>query len=76
MTDLTPQAFDAMIQALPKPETLIGAPDIARAMGMSEDTVRRLARLPGVPIYMPPGLGRYFARRSELEKWLRTKPAA
>ena len=58
----------------PGPERLHGAPEIAKAIGMSEDSIPKLARTAGVPIYKPPGLGRYFAYRSELERWLRTKP--
>lgn len=73
---ITPPLFDAMVHPKPKPERLIGAPAIAKALGMSEDTVIRLAATEGVPIYKPPGLGRYYAFRSELEAWLRTKPAA
>ena len=76
MTDLSPPAFDTLVPGrMTKAERLIGASAIAKAIGMSEDTVRRLARKPGVPIYLPPGLGRYVAWRSEIEAWLRTKPA-
>lgn len=61
-------------RSMPKPERLIGAPAIAKAIGMSEDTVIKLATIEGVPIYKPHGLGRYIAFRSELELWIRTKP--
>lgn len=56
-----------------KVEKLWGAPMIAEALGVSVDTVRKWARDPAIPIYRPNG---YFARRSELERWLRTKPEA
>ncbi|MCJ8053879.1 hypothetical protein GB928_018645 [Shinella curvata] len=70
---LTPDALDAMLEGklLSKPEKLWGAPAIAVALGVSEDTVREWAKDPEVPIYRPKG---YFARRSELEIWLRRKP--
>ena len=48
-----------------------GLGNIARALGLSVDTTRRLAARPGVPIYRPDG--RYFALRSELNAWLRQK---
>ena len=70
MTDLSPTRFDAATAAR-KREKLWGAPSIAQALGVSVDTVRRLARIPSVPIYKPAG---YFAYRSELESWLRSKP--
>ena len=73
---LTPEAFDAVSRPKPRPERLIGAPAIARAIGVSERNVHDLARRPDVPIYRPPGFGRYIAFRSELENWLRTKPLA
>ena len=52
-------------------EKLWGLGNIARALGLSVDTTRRLASRPGVPIYRPDG--RYFALRSELNAWLRSK---
>lgn len=58
------------------PERLWGAPSIARAIGCSPDYVRSLAARPGVPIYRPPGTDKFFAFRSELRAWLRTKPTA
>ena len=70
-TALNPDRFDA---ALGKPEKLWGAPAIATALGVSVDKVRALATNPAVPIYKPKGCG-YFAIRSELESWLRSKPA-
>ena len=54
-----------------KVEKLWGAPMIANVLGVSEDTVKKWARDPNIPIYQPKG---YFALRSELERWLRTKP--
>lgn len=67
--EITPNHFDRIASA--KPEKLWGAPAIAAALGISVDTVREWARDPSVPIYRPRG---YFARRTELEAWLRTKP--
>ena len=52
-------------------EKIWGLGNIARALGLSVDTTRRLASRPGVPIYRPDG--RYFALRSELNAWLRQK---
>lgn len=52
---------------------LWGAEAIAAFLGVSADTVYDLAKAPGVPIYKPGG--RYFAFKSELLVWLRTKPA-
>lgn len=68
---LTPAAFDT-VTGVRKPEKLWGAPAIAKALGLSVDAVYSLARRPDSPIYRPSG--RYFARRSELDAWLRTKP--
>jgi hypothetical protein len=70
---LTAPLFDATVGQRPaRPEKLWGRPAIARALGVSVDTVVSLARNADCPIYMP--AGRYFAYRSELERWLRTKP--
>ncbi|MFJ1293235.1 hypothetical protein [Paracoccus yeei] len=41
---------------------------------MSIDTARTWAKMDGVPIYRPAGTGSYFAFRTELLAWLRTKP--
>ena len=73
---LTAPLFDAIFgkPPAPKPEKLWGRPAIAQALGVSVDMVVSLARHPGCPIYRP--AGKYFAYRSELERWLRTKPAA
>jgi hypothetical protein len=72
---LTAPLFDANFGKQPaaRPEKLWGRPAIAQALGVSVDTVVSLARNADCPIYMP--AGRYFAYRSELERWLRTKPA-
>ena len=68
---MTPEVFDAVMQ--PKRiDRLWGRPAIARALGVSEDTVTSWAKIPGVPIYEPLP-GRYLAFRSELEPWQRTK---
>lgn len=60
--------FDAITAG---PEKLWGLNSIARALGVSTDKVRRLAKKPNVPIYCPDGS--YFALRAELNAWLRTK---
>lgn len=65
------------VDALLEPERkLWGLPQIASALGVSVDTARRWARMPGVPIYRPAGTGSYFAFRSELLAWLRTEARA
>ena len=71
MSDLThsnPGRFDALS---PGSEKLWGLRAIARALGLSVDATRRLAKKPEVPIYRPDG--RYFAVRAELNAWLRSK---
>ena len=55
---------------------LWGLPLIAEALGVSIDTARAWAKMDGVPIYRPVGTGSYFAFRSELVSWLRTKPSS
>lgn len=52
---------------------LWGLPTIARVLGLSVDKVRDLAKKPEVPIYRPAGCGSYFAFKTELQSWLRTK---
>lgn len=54
-------------------EKLWGLPAIAKFLGLSIDAVRDLAKQPDVPIFRPGK--RYFAVRSELWRWLRTKPS-
>lgn len=75
MTTLTPETFDALARDTHaregRPEKLWGAATIARALGVSTDTVKAWAEDPDVPIYRPKG---YYAVRSELERWLKTKP--
>ncbi|SLN20081.1 hypothetical protein ROJ8625_00713 [Roseivivax jejudonensis] len=61
--------FDAITTG---PEKLWGLSTIASAIGVSVDKARRLAHLDHVPIYRPDGES-YFALRSELNAWLRTK---
>lgn len=68
---LTPETLDGILQ--PPPRKIWGAPAIARILGVSVDTVYALAKDPASPVYKPNG---YFAYRSELEAWLRTKPPA
>lgn len=55
-------------------EKLWGLPAIAKFLGLSVHAVRDLAQQPDVPIFKPAGGNRYFAVRSELWRWLRTKP--
>ena len=50
-----------------------GLPAIAKMLGVSVDKARELAKQDGVPIYKPCGSGQYFAFRSEIVEWLRTK---
>jgi hypothetical protein len=69
MKELTPSRFDEVAR---KRDKLWGARAIADALGVSVDKVYELARDPSVPIFKPAG---YFARRSELDTWLRTKSA-
>jgi len=52
---------------------LWGAAEIAQCIGVSIDHVYDLACDPRVPIYRPPGTGRYFAFKSELRAWLRSR---
>ncbi|NDV52174.1 DNA-binding protein [Salipiger sp. PrR003] len=59
--------FDALVAGA---EKLWGLEAIARALNVSVDKARRLAREPSVPIYRPIGAGSYFAFRSELDAWL------
>lgn len=78
MTKHTPtdaMKIDRLLDRVERPaarERLWGRPAIARALGVSEDTISTWAKIPGVPIYEPLP-GRYIAYRSELEPWLRTK---
>lgn len=62
--------FDAVTNG---PERLWGLAAIASALGVSTDTARKLAKRDDVPIYHPPGSGRYFASRRDLAVWLRSK---
>lgn len=60
------------VDALLEPDRpLWGLPQIARCAGVSVDTVRRWHRRTNAPIGKPGG--RYFAWRSELLAWLRTR---
>ena len=53
-------------------ERLWGASEIAAFLGVSVETVYAWAADPAVPIYKPGS--RYFAIKSELRDWLRSKP--
>ncbi|PSO30217.1 DNA-binding protein [Bradyrhizobium sp. MOS002] len=53
-------------------DELWGAKAIARHIGCSVDWVYQLAADPDAPVFKP--CGRYFAMKSELRSWLRTKP--
>lgn len=50
-----------------------GLPYIAKVMGVSEATARKMAKQPGVPIYRPTGSGSYVAFTGELKAWLRDR---
>lgn len=52
---------------------LWGLPMIAEVLGVSIGTARKLARQQNVPIYKPEGAGCYFAFKSELLNWLRSR---
>lgn len=67
---LTPKATDEILAGERK---LWGASAIAAFLGISVDKVYTLAKNPVVPVYKPEG-GGYFAFKSELMAWLRTKP--
>lgn len=54
-------------------ERIWGLPDIAAFLDVSVDTARRWSRKPGVPIFRAGG--RYYAFRSELWRWHRSKAA-
>ncbi len=62
--------FDAMTKGQ---EKLWGLGKIADFLGVSESTARRWANCDDVPIYKPVGQNTYFALRSELDAWLRSK---
>ncbi len=53
-------------------DALWGAKSIASFAGVGVDTIYAWALDPDVPVYKPGG--RYFAIRSELLTWLRSKP--
>ena len=53
-------------------ERLWGASEISAFLGVSVETVYSWAADPDVPIYKPGS--RYFAIKSELCDWLRSKP--
>jgi hypothetical protein len=57
---------------LPRNDALWGAKSIANEISCSVDKVYELASDPLAPVYKPGG--RYYARRSELQQWLRSKP--
>ena len=54
-------------------EALWGADAIARFAGVSVDTVKAWSKDQRAPVYKPGG--RYFAMKSELLRWFRTKAA-
>lgn len=66
---LDPWRFDAIANG---PDKIWGLGAIARALGVSEQTVRRWTdNHEGFPVYRPGG--RWFAVRAELNAWLRCK---
>jgi hypothetical protein len=72
-TDLPPLDRWRADEVLEGDGKLWGLPHIAKVLGVSVDKARDLAKAEGVPIYRPEGSGSYFAFRSELMAWLRTK---
>ncbi|WP_320176718.1 DNA-binding protein [Roseovarius pacificus] len=66
---LTPERFDAMMAGHGK---VWGLANIANQLGVSVDKARRFATHTDCPIYRPDGES-YFAFRSELISWLKTK---
>lgn len=62
---------DALLEAN---RPIWGLVNIARVLGVSLDKARVMASSAEVPIYKPKGSRSYFAFRSELLAWLRTKP--
>ncbi|RXV64869.1 DNA-binding protein [Roseovarius sp. A46] len=66
---LNPGRFDALVEGS---EKLWGLTTIAAVLGVSVDKARRLAKIESTPIYRPDGRS-YFAFRSELRDWLRSK---
>jgi hypothetical protein len=72
-TDMPPLDRWRVDEVLEGDGKLWGLPHIAKVLGVSVDKARDLAKVEGVPIYRPDGSGSYFAFRSELMAWLRTK---
>lgn len=70
---LDAKAFDAIVK---RPEKLWGLAAIAGVIGLSVDATRRVAATGKAPIYRPEGSGRWFALRSELNAWLRSRTDA
>lgn len=60
-------------QVLEPNRPIWGLRAIAKFLCLSEDTVRRMAKKPEVPISRPEGGGTYFAFRSDLIDWLKRK---
>ena len=71
MTDIPPLDRWRLDGLLAGPEKIWGLNGIAIVLGVSVDTARRLSQSQKAPIYRPGG--RYFAFRSELVAWLRSK---
>ena len=67
---LNPTRFDAITGGQ---EKIWGLTNIARVLNVSTDKARRLSRLEDCPIYRPEPDGNFFAFRSELIAWLKTK---
>lgn len=65
---IDPVTFDVLVGG---PELIWGIGAIAKALNLSESTVKRLAKDPGFPVSKPSG--RYFAYRADLILWLRSK---
>lgn len=74
MTRLPPLDRWRMDELLEPNEPIWGLPHIAEVLGVSVGTARKLARRVEVPIYRPDGSDSYFAYKTELKDWLRSKP--
>ncbi len=59
-----------MTQSPLRDRPIWGLASIAKVLGVSEATARRLAKQPGVPIYRPAGQGAYVAFTGEMKAWL------
>jgi hypothetical protein len=68
---ITPSTFDAVAQPRLRLDELWGQPAIGRALGVSDDTIRRWLADPAIGLPVRKVGGRWFGLRSELEAWRR-----